>query len=110
VSEHLSEEQTRKKYVAAMGAPLGNMFNRFFNECALLHVKWTEYESLFGNGQSRVDLLNSIRARLLLRCRAHLPGRCPPSHLPPDGRCGGRSPEEGDSFIATSGELDRSAF
>jgi hypothetical protein len=37
-----------------MGNDLGGQFNRLYNECAWLHLKWSEYGALFGVSQSRM--------------------------------------------------------
>jgi hypothetical protein len=41
-----------------MGSELGLQFNRLFNECAWLHLKWQEFVALFGTKPSRLDLMN----------------------------------------------------
>jgi len=58
-SAHYTSDEVQQNYVAKMGDELGSLFNRFYNECAWLHLKRDEYEILFGTKQSRVDLLNS---------------------------------------------------
>lgn len=50
--------QVREKHVNAMGDTLGPVFNRLFNECAWLHVKWAEFCALYTANPDRVALLN----------------------------------------------------
>jgi hypothetical protein len=59
MATHMSHEEVRQDYVANMGKELGLQFNRLYNECAWLHLKWGEYAALFGTSQSRMDILNS---------------------------------------------------
>jgi transposase InsO family protein len=42
-----------------MGEELGAQFHRLWDECAWLHVKWRDFESLYAASESRVDLLNA---------------------------------------------------
>jgi hypothetical protein len=58
-AQHMTREEVRQDYIAKMGDELGSQFNRLHNECAWLHLKWSEYVALFGAKQSRVDLLNA---------------------------------------------------
>jgi HEPN superfamily AbiU2-like protein len=60
MATHLTADEVRAGYESKMGATLGVMFNRFYNECAGLHWKWDEYVVLFGTKESRVDLLNRV--------------------------------------------------
>ncbi len=59
MSGHLTSDEVRQNYIAAMGNDLGGQFNRLYNECAWVHLKWSEYVALFGVSQSRMDLLNA---------------------------------------------------
>jgi len=59
MSERTAEE-ARAEYILKMGAELGEVYNRLYNECAGLHFKWSKFRALFGTSESRVDLLNSI--------------------------------------------------
>jgi hypothetical protein len=65
MSSHLTSDEVRQNYIATMGDDLGGQFNRLHNECAWLHLKWSEYVALFGVSQSRMDLLNASAPRLL---------------------------------------------
>lgn len=59
MATHMTHEEVRQDYIAKMGDELGGQFNRLTNECAWLHLKWGEYVALFGDKESRVDLLNA---------------------------------------------------
>jgi hypothetical protein len=59
MATHMTHEEVRQDYIAKMGEELGGQFNRLTNECAWLHLKWGEYVALFGEKESRVDLLNA---------------------------------------------------
>jgi hypothetical protein len=59
MASHLTSDEVRQNYIATMGNELGSQFNRLYNECAWLHLKWSEYMALFGVSQSRTDILNA---------------------------------------------------
>jgi hypothetical protein len=59
MATHRTSDEVAQDFAAAMGPELGKIFNRFWNECALLHWKWNEYVILFGTKPERVDLLNA---------------------------------------------------
>jgi AbiU2 len=58
MADTLSAAEVEQRYVAAMGRDLGAVHVRLWNECAWLHLKWSEYVILFGTSPSRIDLLN----------------------------------------------------
>jgi hypothetical protein len=62
----LTPEETQQEYVAAMGAELGSVFFRLYNEFAWLHLRWHQFRVLFGTKPERVRLLNAA-AGLLFR-------------------------------------------
>jgi hypothetical protein len=53
-----SAAEVEQRYVEAMGPDLGAVQARLWNECAWLHLKWSEYVILFGTSRNRIDLLN----------------------------------------------------
>ena len=53
-----TEPELKQRYCAAMGAPLGEVFHHLMQETAFLHLKWNEYEHLFGVSAEQIDLLN----------------------------------------------------
>lgn len=55
-----SGEQLKDEYTSYMGEELGSVFHALWNEVAWLHLKWAEYEELYGKSQERVDLLNEV--------------------------------------------------
>jgi hypothetical protein len=58
MAEEHGPDEVRASYEATMGKELGQMFYLLWNECAWLHLKWNDYEILFGSKPERVDLLN----------------------------------------------------
>lgn len=56
---YLTIDEVRQDYVTKMGSELGGQFNRLYNECAWLHLKWGDYVALFGTSQCRMDILNA---------------------------------------------------
>lgn len=52
--------KVKAEYITKMGAELGGVYHRLYNECAWLHFKWSKFRALFGTSESRVDLLNSV--------------------------------------------------
>jgi hypothetical protein len=55
---HHTAEESKKKYIAAMGEELGSQYAQLWQEVAYLHQKWAEYVELFGTKPSRIDLMN----------------------------------------------------
>jgi hypothetical protein len=56
----LTAEELKAEYVSAMGKELGEVFYDLSNDCVWLHLKWFEYNALFGTSESRVTLLNRV--------------------------------------------------
>ena len=55
---HRSAAHIRAGHRAALGDRVGPIYTTLYNEVACLHVKWRQYEQLFGASESRVELLN----------------------------------------------------
>jgi AbiU2 len=55
---HYTEQEMKQRYCDAMGAELGEVFHHLMQETAFLHLKWNEYERLFGASAEQIDLLN----------------------------------------------------
>jgi hypothetical protein len=55
----LRTHHLRQNYIATMGEEFGGVFDRLHNECAWLHLKWSEYVALFGVSRSRTEILNA---------------------------------------------------
>lgn len=51
--------EVEQRYLEAMGPELGRLFYCLWNECAWLHLKWSEYVILFGSKPERLSLLNT---------------------------------------------------
>jgi len=58
MAEQRTDEQTKAQYVEAMGEELGSLFHALSNEVSLARERWTQFVILFGEKQSRIDLLN----------------------------------------------------
>lgn len=58
MAEIQSAEETKQKYISVMGNDLGSVFYALYNELVWQHVKWKEYQELFGTKPSRIDLIN----------------------------------------------------
>jgi hypothetical protein len=58
VTEWKTAEQVHKEYLAAMGPQLGELFYALDNEVTWLHLQWRQYRVLYGDKESRIDLLN----------------------------------------------------
>jgi hypothetical protein len=56
-------EEMKQKYIEKMGKDLGKYYYALRQELMWLYDKWSEYETLFGKSQSRVDLLNEAAPR-----------------------------------------------
>ena len=51
-------EEAQAEYVKHMGTPLGEQFSALWQEVAWLHLKWGEYDELYGKKPSRFQFLN----------------------------------------------------
>lgn len=58
MSEHLSADDLKQRYIETMRAELGEFFHHLMQETARLHLKWNEYEALFNDGPEKVANLN----------------------------------------------------
>lgn len=58
MSTELNEEEVQKEYTETMGLELGTVYLALWNECVSLHYEWEEFESLFGESEERILLLN----------------------------------------------------
>jgi hypothetical protein len=58
MSGSLSAAQVRTGYTAAVGQELGELFHSISSELTWIHWRWKQYRTLFGEKQSRIDLLN----------------------------------------------------
>lgn len=60
-------DQTAEEATAAnikkMGASLGTIYSALWQECAVLHFDWYEYNELFGKKPERIVLLNEAAPR-----------------------------------------------
>ena len=59
MGSHRTSDEVLRDYQKKMGVELGDEFNRLYNECAWLHLKWRDYRALFGTSSDRIDLLNA---------------------------------------------------
>jgi|ERR1700730_1782389 len=58
MSEERSAAEVRIGYIRAMGPELGELFCATSSELTWIHWRWQQYRTLFGEKQSRIDLLN----------------------------------------------------
>ena len=58
MSEERSAAEVRAGYIRAMGRELGELFHATSSELTWIHWRWKQYRTLFGEKQSRIDLLN----------------------------------------------------
>jgi hypothetical protein len=54
----LTSEESKQRYIDAMGQELGIIFHALSNELAWLYEKWNEYIELYGTKSSRINLIN----------------------------------------------------
>ncbi len=84
MSEERSAAEVRAGYIRAMGRELGELFHATSSELTWIHWRWKQYRTLFGEKQSRIDLLNkgkrqsqavltSFRASVVYAARRELP-------------------------------------
>ena len=53
-------EEVQRYCVELMEEPLGNVYFRLYNECAVLHFRWAQYVELFGRNEARIALVNRV--------------------------------------------------
>ncbi len=58
MAQQHTPEQVQQRYNDLMGRDTGYVFYALFNECCHLHIKWSEYVTLFGHDEDRIKLLN----------------------------------------------------
>ncbi len=58
MAEYSTEDQIRNEVVAAMGAPLGELYFALYREVVWLHLKWNDFRALFASNPESVELLN----------------------------------------------------
>jgi len=58
MSEEKSAAEVQAGHVRAMGKELGELFHVMSSELVWIHWRWKQYRTLFGEKQSRIDLLN----------------------------------------------------
>lgn len=54
-----SAEEAKAEHVRLMGDELGTIYSALWQEIAWVYGKWSEYVTLFGTRESRVNLLNA---------------------------------------------------
>ena len=59
MANSFSAEEVRERNIKAMGKDLGELFTELSNELTWLFWRWSQFEKLFGNEKSRIDVLNS---------------------------------------------------
>jgi hypothetical protein len=57
-----SPDEIRRDCVDKMGVQLGGVYYGLFNQCAWLHMNWSDYVELYGVSPARIDLLNTVSA------------------------------------------------
>jgi hypothetical protein len=62
MSRQYTAEEVEQRYVEQMGPDLGATFYQLFNECCSLHIKWKDYDAIFGKEEGRVALVNKAAA------------------------------------------------
>src|SRR6266436_693473 len=58
MSEERTPAEVQTGYVQTMGKELGDLFYATSSELTWIHWRWKQYRTLFGEKQSRMDLLN----------------------------------------------------
>ena len=58
MSRYNTHDEARSEYVEKMGADLGELFHTLSIELTWIHWRWKQYRTLFGDKESRIDLLN----------------------------------------------------
>jgi hypothetical protein len=53
-------EEIKEEHLKKMGDELGNTYNRIHNEIILIHLKWGEFEELYGTDEARIIEMNEI--------------------------------------------------
>ncbi len=56
----MTYEEAAEEYREKMGNELGPIFHRLWTERALLHMRWEEYDDMFGTAQEDFELMNNV--------------------------------------------------
>ncbi len=54
----MTAQQVKAEHVRVLGAEMGSIYNRLWNEIVQVRWEWTEYVTLFAQPQDRIDVLN----------------------------------------------------
>ena len=60
LQKSMTEDELRAEYVRAMGSDLGQLCQELRDDFDWLRRKWSNFQELFGKGQERIDLLNTV--------------------------------------------------
>jgi hypothetical protein len=58
MADTYSQEEVRARYIAKMGAELGELQYLLWHDVTWLQLKWVEYRELFAAKSTRIDLMN----------------------------------------------------
>ena len=61
--EHRTAGEVKQYHIEVLGENLGVLYHALWNELAWLYSKWKEYEELFGEKPSRIELINKAAGR-----------------------------------------------
>jgi hypothetical protein len=54
----MTAQQVKAEHVRVLGAEMGSIYNRLWNEIVQVRWEWNEYLTLFAQPQDRIDVLN----------------------------------------------------
>ncbi len=57
---HKSAEEILQEQIEVMGEEFGPIYNRLYREILFIHHKWSEFESLYGQGDATINSMNKF--------------------------------------------------
>jgi len=60
MATHRTAEEILKEQIDSMGNEFGSIYNRVYREVIFIHHKWSEFESLYGQGDIPIQSMNKF--------------------------------------------------
>ena len=77
-STHRNADEAKAEHMRLMGDELGVVYSALWQEVAWVHGNWSDFVTLFGTKESRVNLLNAAAPALQTHPRLNLGKRSSP--------------------------------
>ncbi len=55
-----TSEEILEEHINTLGEEFGQVYNRLYREIMFIHCKWSEFETLFGEGMKPIETMNKL--------------------------------------------------